>query len=210
MTIACAVGVSFFIRNYFIEAYRIPTPAMSPTLIPGDTVFVSKWAFQQKTLPRLQRGEVVVFSVQKTPSDPEMQYVRRVVGIAGDQVEVRNGVLKLNNETLSTDSHEKLSNIHKTDSHLISLGKSHQMQFPLTKVPEGSVFVMGDLRGNTPEFPYWQIQSKKNIKSMGLIPISSITAKALWTWLSLENSDSVENLLHFPKIRWNRMFRRIE
>src|SRR4051812_44284119 len=105
-TILAAVGVALLIRFFVIEAYRIPSPAMKPTLEPGDTIFVAKWPFglrmpgfsQPLTSGKLPaRGDVVVFS---PPLEPRRDYIKRVLGLPGDLVSVKKGQAFLNGATL--------------------------------------------------------------------------------------------------------------
>src|SRR6476646_4023800 len=105
--VIAAVIVALFIRFFVIEAYRIPSTSMRPTLEPGDTIFVSKWpfglrfpwstdAFTKGRAPT--RGEVVVFS---SPYEPERDYIKRVVAIPGDTVEMKRGHVILNGKDLT-------------------------------------------------------------------------------------------------------------
>ena len=94
--IVAAVFFALLIRFFVIEAYRIPTQAMRPTLEPGDTIFVTKWpvGFNRK----VQRGDVLVF---ESPSEPGRDYIKRALGLAGDLVEVRRGRVTLNGQVLT-------------------------------------------------------------------------------------------------------------
>ncbi len=86
-----AVGaITFFARQYYLEAFQIASTGMSPTLAPGDHLYVNKLAYQ---LDEIQRGDVIVFA---HPCEPASTFIKRVVALEGDKVEVRCGLLHIN------------------------------------------------------------------------------------------------------------------
>jgi len=206
IAIVAAVVVAVFIRVYIIEAYRIPTSAMHPTLESGDTIFVAKWPFGFNR--QLERGDVVVFA---SPSEPDRDYIKRVVGIAGDLVEVKKGRLTLNLKALTLPDprkdaacgQETLSTSQGTRTHELCWEPPLIEDFGPEKVPEGSVFMLGDLRTQNPS-------DLKKHRTWGIFPIDSIKGKAKWIWLSIEPHTPGMSAVRFPNFRFERMFRRIQ
>lgn len=215
-TIAVAVFVALVIRFFVIEAYRIPSPAMKPTLEPGDTIFVAKWpfglrlpwsddTFTRGRMPR--RGEVVVFS---PAVEPRRDYVKRVIGLPGDTVAVHLGHLSLNGVDLEEAREPSASPCGREQ---LPDGVSFPVcqEPPLiedvapTKVPEGEIFVIGDFRSETSgERP--DASRVNRPKSWGLVPIPTLKGVALLIWMSTESRSSG----WFPQFRFERMLRRVE
>jgi signal peptidase I len=210
-TISIAVVVALGIRFFLIEAYRIPTPAMRPTLEIGDTIFVAKWPFGLRTPGAItpfnagrapEIGEVVVFS---DPVDSSRDYIKRVVAVPGDRVEVRGGKLIINDKALEVTAPqvcgtEVLTN-HQT--HGVCFEQPIIEDSPAVVVPPKSVFVIGDFRSKNP------VDAEVR-RSWGIIPMNVIKGKALWIWMSIEPPSQSNQRSFFPQFRFYRMFRRVE
>jgi len=211
--ILVAVIVALFIRFFVIEAYRIPSIAMKPTLEPGDTVFVTKWPYGLR-FPGSEEsmnsgispkpGEIVVFS---PPMDSSRDYIKRVIGVAGDTVEIKKGRVILNKQEITVANSAGKNAICGNEmigeaSYGVCWDPPVQEDFGPEKVPEKHVFVLGDLRSQTPD-------SKKN-KNWGLIPVSSLKGQALLIWLSIEPPGSTGNMNWFSRIRFERFFTRLD
>jgi signal peptidase I len=128
IAVVVAIAVATVIRVFFIEAYRIPSFAMSPTIEPGDTIFVAKRFFA----PKISRDDVIIFS---TENESSLDYIKRVVGMPGDSVSIRKGYVYVNGKT-------------------IDKGRPYQPildDLQPVKVPNGSFFVIGDNRTKPPE-----------------------------------------------------------
>jgi signal peptidase I len=214
IAISVAIVVALMIRFFVLEAYRIPSPAMKPTLEPGDTIFVAKWPFGMRLpgsaaltagrLPRL--GEIVVFSF---PEEPRRDYIKRVLGLPGDTVAIKAGHVSLNGQTLAVPGekptapcgHERLSD---GSSYEVCWEPPALSDFGPEKVADGQVFVLGDLRSQG-------TGDTKNRKTWGLVPAASIKGKAMWIWLSVEPQafDKGMTTGWFPAFRFDRMFRAI-
>lgn len=209
IAVVLAIAVALTIRFFLIEAYRIPSTAMKPTLEAGDTIFVSKSAFGLRLpgssrpflkLSAPQRGDVVIFS---TPATPGRDFIKRVIGLPGDRVEIRKNTLLLNDKPLLTTAtgdtlcgQETLPDLR---SYPVCWEPPLPDDFGPELVPTDSVFVIGDLRSNpVPATQAWKI-----------IPQDSLKGKALWIWLSVEPGD-FERSSFFPRFRFERMFRRIQ
>jgi signal peptidase I len=215
-TVLIAVVVALLIRFFLIEAYRIPSPAMRPTLEPGDTIFVEKWPFGLRlpwtddplTTPRRPRhGEVVVFTFEGAQT---RDYIKRVLGLPGDTVEVQNGIFLLNGKSTEVPGTRKADCATETTPEGTQYGVCFDPplieNFAPKVVPENSFFVLGDFRGRTDK----EVGADKNIHAWGIFPMTSLRGSALWLWLSLDpgNRGSANGL--FPSIRFDRMFRRIQ
>jgi len=105
-----ALGLALFLRANVVEAFRIPSASMVPTLVPGDRILVTKLGIAERTL---QRGEVVVF---RNPQDRNQRYIKRVIGLPGETVEVRDGVILINGEPLKTEPVPAASPTESPDS----------------------------------------------------------------------------------------------
>ena len=137
-----------FVRPFVLEAFRIPSESMVPTLLVGDRVLANKFVYR---LTEPERGEVVVF--ESVGEGDDQKLIKRVVGVAGDEVEVRNGTLLVNGEAREEPYLNR--NLPFNDSY----GPS--------EVPEGHVFVMGDNRANSADS-----------RVFGPLPIENIEGEA--------------------------------
>ena len=148
LTILIAFVLVFgFVRPFVLEAFRIPSESMVPTLEVGDRVFVNKFIYR---FTEPEKGDVVVF---ESVNGGEEDLIKRIVGVAGDEVEVRNGTLLVNGEDREEPYLNR--NLPFNDSY----GPS--------EVPEGHVFVMGDNRANSADS-----------RVFGPLPIENIEGEA--------------------------------
>ena len=184
--ILVAIVLALFIRTFIIQAFKIPSGSMKQTLQIGDHILVNKFIYGIK-LPFLmttivpiknpKRGDIVVF---KFPEDPDKDFIKRVIGIAGDVVECRDKQVYINHKRLNHDY-----GIH-TDSNIISGGVQPRDNFGPVVVPEKSLFVMGDNRDHSYDSRFW-----------GFVDLKALRGKALiiyWSW-------DKENF----GVRWNRL-----
>jgi signal peptidase I len=119
-----------FVRPFVVEAYRIPTESMVPTLEVGDRVLANKFVYR---FTEPERWDIVVFD--SVDEDDDQTLIKRVVGVAGDEIQVQGGVLYVNDEA-------------QEEAYLNDADQSRSFYAP-TVVPEGHIFVMGDNRGNS-------------------------------------------------------------
>jgi signal peptidase I len=175
---------------------------MRPTLEAGDTIFVAKWPFRLLSY-KPAYGQVVVFS---PPSDPDRDYIKRVVGLPGDTVEIRQGELFLNGKAalarpLQSDA---LCGEERLPGATYPFCREPPLpdHFGPEKVPSGDVFVMSDLRTDASE-------SRRSMR-FGMVPVQSLKARALWIWLSVDPQGAGEKTGWFSRIRFERMFQRIQ
>ena len=201
-----AVLAAVLIRIFFIEAYRIPSGSMRPTLEAGDTVFVTK--FDYKVSGKIpSRGDVVVFT---DSVNSKRDYIKRVVGIAGETVQLKDGKLIINGKAVPIkplppgDPNAKTCAQEFLPAAVASHGACWEPpaleDTQPEKVPEGSVYVLGDTRTQSPA-------DVGKHKTWGIIPVSAVQGKAFVIWVSVE-----PRALRgwFPLFRFDRMMKRIE
>lgn len=187
-SIFIAILIALFIRAFIVQAFKIPSGSMEPTLLIGDHLLVNKFIYgiklpfiDQKVLvyKEPQREDIIVFIF---PKDKTKDFIKRVVGVAGDTIEIRQKKIYINSK-LWQDSH----GVYR-DSEVTSLVPRDN--FGPVVVPPGHVMVMGDNRDRSYDSRFW-----------GFVPIDQIKGKALilyWSWDKLS-----DDLLH--KIRFKRI-----
>lgn len=212
-TLFLAVLCALFVRNYLMTAYKVPTGSMQPTLKPGDFIFCSrlsyglmipfvgkKWGHE---IP--ERGDLVVFSY---PNQPQVTYVKRVIGLPGDRIQIIRGRLHINEEALEYELLPKASqdnpNAELFDIFKESFGASHwrvifqksaeNNNFGPLVIPPGEVFLLGDNRDASDDSRYW-----------GTVPTSQIIGKVALIWLSLDWQQKWGGD-RYPSVRWERVF----
>ena len=185
--IIIAVILAMFIRTFVIQAFKIPSGSMKETLQIGDHILVNKFIygvkipFFNKTLIPVsepKREEIIVF---KYPEDPSKDFIKRVVGVAGDVIEVRDKELYVNNELQK----DKPYAIH-VDPRILPGSLVNRDNFGPVTVPENSLFVMGDNRDNSHDSRFWGFVDLKAVKGKALI--------IYWSW----DSDNFN-------VRWDRL-----
>ncbi len=172
--ILLAIVLALFIRTFIVQAFKIPSGSMKETLLIGDHILVNKFLYGVK-LPfgsatiipykEPQQGDIVVF---KFPEDPDKDFIKRVVGVAGDVVEGRDKKIFVNHEPLNHDY-----GIHK-DSRIVPGNIQPRDNFGPLVVPEKSLFVMGDNRDHSYDSRFW-----------GFVNLKSVRGKAFliyWSW----------------------------
>jgi len=189
--IVIAVLIAFFIRTFIIQAFKIPSGSMKPTLQIGDHILVTKFIYGvkipiiRKTLVSIgepKRGDMVVFIY---PEDRSKDFVKRVIGIGGDNIEIRNKKIYLNGLPYN-DNYGVY-----TDDMIIPGAAQPRDNFGPVTVPPGSVFVMGDNRDQSYDSRFW-----------GFVDLRDVLGKAFiiyWSWNSDEHNvrwSRFGNLLH--------------
>jgi len=229
-SILLAVFIALLIRSFIAEPFNIPSGSMKPNLLVGDFIFVSKWSYGYSkhslpfSIPLIpnkifgkipKRGEVVVF---KTPYDNRTDYIKRVIGLPGDKIQMRNGYLFINDNKIirekTNDFLEKENNnITRTRRYveyfsevefeildLMDNGIADNTQ--IYTVPENHFFVMGDNRDNS--------QDSRFISSVGYIPVDNLVGKARYIFFSLENARFLEFWKWPYSIRYKRIMKQIK
>lgn len=198
--ILVAVVLALIIRTFVVQAFKIPSGSMKNTLLIGDHILVNKFIYGVK-IPFLhttlipikdpRRGDIVVFEY---PNDPSKDFIKRVVGVAGDTVEIRDKSVYVNGKRIADEPYAQ-----HTDDRIFSpyncMGSAavccnrDQCQ-PLT-VPPNSLFVMGDNRDNSHDSRFWGFVNLKAVKGKAFI--------IYWSW----NGNNHGSL--FDYVRWSRI-----
>jgi signal peptidase I len=165
------VIIVLLIRAFVAQAYNIPSGSMKPTLLVGDFILVNKLVYR---FSEPQRGDIVVF---KYPIDPNIDFIKRIIALPGEEVEVRNNQVFINGKPLPLievgrgEDNGKRTVIYEE---VLPEGKKHKVQFyedflfskrdfgPVV-VPPNHYFVMGDNRDNSEDSRYWGFLPRENI-----------------------------------------------
>lgn len=187
-----AVTVTLVLRIFVVEAYRIPSRSMERTLLPGDLLLVNKLIYGalvpvwNRRLPPLRpprRNDLIVFD---WPKDPSVVFVKRIVGLPGDTLEMRGGIL-------FRDSHPQQEPwaLHGADRYIPP--DQTPEDWPSIVVPEHHFFVLGDNRDNSLDSRIW-----------GFVPDSLVRGTPWVVYMSIE-TDSATHRSALKRVRWSRL-----
>jgi signal peptidase I len=222
--LAFAILLALIIRTFVFQPFKIPSGSMIPTLLVGDHLLVNKFVYGTKIpftdieifpIEKIKRGDVVVFTYPNNERDPSkngLYYIKRVVGLPEDEIDLNGRNLYINGGKVPIEyegTYADKRNSEQFDEYREDLfGEEHTVIFrkgkentnrgsyiPVTKVPEGSVFVMGDNRDNSQDSRFW-----------GFVPIENIAGRAFiihWSW-DFANPDILN------KVRWDRILSGID
>ena len=192
--IVIAVLLALFIRSFVVQAFKIPSGSMLSTLQIGDHLLVNKFIYGVK-LPVIgtvvipwkdpKRDDIVVF---KYPKDRATDYIKRVVGVAGDTLEIKNKQLYINGKAIENPY------IQFTDKNIMKASAGPRDNMGPVKVPEGSLFVMGDNRDNSYDSRFW-----------GFVPLRDVLGKAFILYWSWDLQKPLMSVDRFTSIRWSRI-----
>jgi signal peptidase I len=223
--IAVALLAALILRAFVIQAFRIPTGSMKDTLLVGDFLLVNKFiygaqsperipiinaklpSFRLPALKKPERGEVIVF---KYPLDPTMDYIKRCMGLPGDTIELKDGIVYINGQVegerkfvkkafdISMGTYVNYYQITtpaglKYTIRNFADREPRYANFGPVVVPPNSLFMMGDNRDNSQDSREW-----------GFMPMKNIVGRALVIYWSWDKGVPLWNLGH--KIRWDRIF----
>lgn len=203
------IAAVFLLRSFLFEPFKIPSGSMIPTLLVGDLILVNKFTYGVR-LPVIhtkvtdgtppQRGDVMVF---RYPPQPNLDYIKRVVGVPGDEVAYINKRLTINGQVIETSAqpdffdenamryfkqfeeqlgehqHRLLNNpnvpafVQGASNFTYRDNCRYSVEGVVCKVPEGHFFMMGDNRDNSLDSRYW-----------GFVPEANIVGKAFFVWMN--------------------------
>jgi signal peptidase I len=228
-----ALLIALVIRTFFFQPFNIPSGSLIPTLLIGDYLFVSKYSYgySQHSFPfsavpisgRVmssdpKRGDVAVF---KLPRDNSTDYIKRVVGIPGDRIQVIQGVLHVNGSAVKEErigetpvdlgagyrgravaywetlpGNSARHQIHKQND-----GRGLYNNTNVFMVPPGHYFMMGDNRDNSTD---------SRDESVGFVPLVNFVGRAEIIFFSIDERSAAWQLWNWPwAVRWDRLFSRV-
>ena len=233
-TVFYAVIIAIAVRTVAFEPFNIPSGSMIPSLLVGDYLFVSKYSYgySKHSLPfslplfsgRIlesvpQRGDVVVF---KLPSDPRTEYIKRLIGLPGDHIQMIKGRLYVNGQMVERRQIEDYidrdnrGSLIRAPQYIETLpnGKTHHIQElygdegPKDNteefiVPADHYFMMGDNRDNS--------QDSRYLNVVGYVPAENLVGKAQVIFFSVDGSAAFWEIWKWPgAIRWSRFFNKVD
>jgi signal peptidase I len=184
--IGMALLLALFIRTFIVQAFKIPSGSMIPTLQIGDHILVNKLAYGIRIpfwdqylmdFSKVQRGDVIVFIF---PEDRSKDFIKRVIGVAGDMVEIRGKKIYINGKEFE-DAHA-----HFEGDDPQTVLSATRDDFGPTKVPENHLFVMGDNRDRSYDSRFW-----------GFVSLDDVRGKAFLIYWSWDGADRW--------VRWERL-----
>ncbi|MEW6571264.1 MAG: signal peptidase I [Nitrospirota bacterium] len=172
--IITALILALLIRTYVVQAFKIPSGSMIPTLLIGDHILVNKFMYGTKipftdnkvlAIKKPENGDIIVF---KYPENPKKDFIKRVIAVEGDVIQARNKIIYVNGRPINEPY------AHHYDKNIRMAGYDPRDNFGPLLVPEGKVFVMGDNRDQSYDSRYW-----------GFVDLRAIKGKAFiiyWSW----------------------------
>jgi signal peptidase I len=201
-SILIAVVLALFIRTWVVQAFKIPTGSMENNLLIGDHLLVNKLAFaptlsplERQVLPirDIARGDIIVF---KYPEEPERDFIKRVIGLPGETVELRHKKVYINGRPID-EPYVHYQSAPSPENAPPIFGDPTESYGPRT-VPAGHYFMMGDNRDNSQDSRYW-----------GFLPASYVKGKALMIYWSFDpNAAGAAAVV--TSTRWNRLLHQIK
>lgn len=192
--IIIAVLLALFIRTFVIQAFKIPSGSMLPTLLIGDHLLVNKFIygirmpFTGQTLVPVKdpkTGDIIVF---RYPKDRSIDYIKRVVGEPGDTIQIKNKQLYKNGAKVDDP------NAHFSNTAMLPANVSPKDNFGPITVPAGKFFVMGDNRDNSSDSRFW-----------GYVEEADILGKAMIIYWSWDIETPLVSADRLASIRWSRL-----
>jgi signal peptidase I len=218
-SIVIAVILALFIRTFVVQAFKIPTGSMEENLLIGDHLLVNKFIFgptmssiERALLPiaPIKRGDVIVF---KYPEEPERDFIKRVIGLPGEKVELREKKVYINDKPLDEPYvHFLLAPGQNSEFHEVTSFDVRERYAPVV-VPPDHYFVMGDNRDNSQDSRYWGFLPRELVKGKALVIYWSYESDRL-DYADESAGATVKGLVSvfahfFTRTRWDRMFHQI-
>lgn len=192
--ICVAILLALFIRTFVVQAFKIPSGSMLPTLLIGDHLLVNKFIYGIRVpftgqilipIKSPKQGDVVVF---RFPKDRNIDYIKRVIGIPGDTIEIKDKKVFINGEPFN-DPHAQFSS-----SAVLSADASPRDNLGPIVVPEQRIFVMGDNRDNSYDSRFWGFVEQRDMLGKAFI--------LYWSW---DIDKPLFSLERFTSIRFGRL-----
>jgi signal peptidase I len=183
-TAAIALVAAILLRIFVVSAYRVNSDSMADTLLSGDYIFVNKLAYKYGGDPK--PGDIIVF---KYPNNPDKDYIKRIIALPGQTVEIADKVVYVNGDVAPIPPHSK-----NIDQRIIPGDLSFRDNFGPYTVPEGQYFVMGDNRDDSNDSRFW-----------GSVPAENIKGKAVfiyWSWEPEKNASEWGFPYVIDLVRW--------
>lgn len=194
-SIVIAALIALVVRSFVIQAYKIPSGSMEPTLLVGDHLLVNRMSYVIKmpfvdtvlfSTGKPQRGDIIVF---RYPEDPSKDYIKRVIATEGESLEIKNKAIFINGRRIN-DTWGRFRPDSFTPRGLLPFIDKDNIP-PIT-VPKDSYFVMGDNRDNSLDSRYW-----------GFVQKQHLVGKALIIYFSWDgNAMSALQYVRWPRIGW--------
>ncbi len=228
-TIAYALLIALLIRTFLFQPFNIPSGSMIPNLLIGDYLFVSKYSYgySRHSFPfspglfdgrilsgEPERGDIAVF---KTPKDNRTDFIKRVIGLPGDEIQLRNSILYINGVAVPRErienfiARDRFGNVEEiaqyqetlpngvTYTTLDSRLNARSDNTGVYKVPAGHYFMMGDNRDNSAD--------SRVPSEVGYVPLENFVGKAQVIFFSTDSSARIWQFWGWPSaIRWDRIF----
>lgn len=189
-----AIILALIIRTFIVQAFKIPSGSMLPTLQIGDHILVSKFIYGVKMpfsgklvipVKEPKPNDVVVF---KFPKDPKLDYIKRVIGVGGDTVEIQDKKIIVNGKPF-----DDTYGVYNKDDIMPASAGTRDNFGPVT-VPEGKLLVMGDNRDNSFDGRFW-----------GFVDLKAVRGKAFMIYWSWNVQKPLFSLERMGSVRWGRI-----
>ena len=186
--ILIALVLALFIRSFIVQAFKIPSGSMEPTLLIGDHLLVNKFLYGVKnpltgatwiSYKQPKRSDIIVF---KYPVNPKQDFIKRVIGVEGDRIKIVNKELYVNGQPYYVEGAVHL------DPNVIPGQINPRDNMQELTVPKNSLFVMGDNRDNSHDSRFWKFVKLKNVKGKAFI--------LYWSWNKEKFSVRFDRLLN--------------
>jgi len=182
--ILAAVIFALFARTFLFQAYEVPSPSMEKSVLTGDRLLVNRFIYGargdsqwSRLLPSraLRRGDVVVF---RFPEDPRRDFIKRVVALPGETVEIRDKRVRVDGQELAEPYAFHADDTVWPDDPAIAEVRRRRDQFPALRVPADSYFVMGDNRDDSNDSRFWGPVPRGHIEGRALFVYWSVTPRS--------------------------------
>ena len=215
-SIVIAVILALFIRTFVVQAFKIPTGSMEETLLIGDHLLVNKFVFgpaptaaERALLPigTIKRRDILVF---KYPEEPDRDFIKRVIGLPGETIELREKKVYINGTALDEPYvHFLTAPAGPSEFHEVTSFDVRERFGPVT-VPADHYFMMGDNRDNSQDSRYWGFLPRENIKGKSAVIYWSYQAERE-DYQDESAGATIKGLVSvfahfFTRTRWDRMF----